>query len=108
MLSTSTAILVAVIIPVAILLVSLFLSLICFVCRRTIGKTISIIGFVEMMGFFLFTVTINYIEYQVPYEARIIIVFQGLLTILAGAVTVVSTKPTKAQKDLQKITENQV
>mgnify|MGYP006958016989 CR=1 FL=1 len=108
MLSTSTAIMVAVIIPVAILLVSLFLSLLCFVCRRTIGKTIAIIGFLEMMGFFLFTITINYIEYQVPFESRMVIVLQGLLTILAGAVTVVSAKPNKKQKDLQKITEKQV
>jgi hypothetical protein len=57
--STSSAILVAVLVPLAILIVSVVLSVKCFVCRRTIGTAIAVIGMLEMVGFFMFSITID-------------------------------------------------
>jgi hypothetical protein len=60
----------------------------------------------EMLGFYMFSITINEIAYLMPYEARIIIFLQGLLTSLAGLATVISAKPGKT-KGIQKTTESQ-
>jgi hypothetical protein len=87
--------LIAISVPVVILMISLILSLKCFVCRKTIGKAVALIGILEMIGFFMFTITIGNTEYIVPYEARMIIFLQGFLTILSGVATSVSAKPKK-------------
>jgi hypothetical protein len=98
--STFSAVMIAVMVPLVILIISLVLSLKCFVCRRTIGKAVAIIGILEMMSFFMFSISLDYIVYQVPYEARLIISLQGLLTILGGLVTLVSAKPKETKENL--------
>ena len=60
----------------------------------------------EMIGFYMFSITINDTVYLMPYEARIIIFLQGILTSLAGLATVISAKPRKT-KDIRKTTESQ-
>jgi hypothetical protein len=100
--STSSAILIALIVPIAILIVSAILSMKRSVYRRNIGRAVAIIGVLEMVGFFMFSITLGYIVYRIPYEARVIIFLQGLSTVLGGLLTFSSSKPKKT-KDIRKI-----
>jgi hypothetical protein len=102
------AILIVLAVPLIILAVSVLLSLKCHVCRRTVGITIAVIGMLEMVGFFMFSITLNYIVYQIPYITRIIILIQGVMTFFGGIITLVSAQPKKTKEDIPKIAENQI
>ena len=101
--STFSAILIALIVPLAILIVSVILSLKRSVYRKTIGRAIAVIGVLEMVGFFMFSITLGYTVYQIPYEARVIIFLQGLSTVLGGLLTFSSSKPKKTKEAIRKI-----
>ena len=91
-LSTSSAILIALIVPLAIILSSVVLSVFCHVCRRTIGKAVAMVGVIEMMGFIMFFLSM-------PFEARVIIFLQGFITVFSGLAVFVSAKPVNANNN---------
>ena len=96
--SVDSAVLIAIIVPVVILLTSLVLSLKYVAHRKTIGLALAIIGLLEMVGFFMFSVTLGYISYRISYLPRQIILLQGFITLSGGVVTVFYAKPKKIIK----------
>jgi hypothetical protein len=85
-------------VPLVILLTSVALSVKYVAHRKTIGLALAIIGLLEMVGFFMFSVTLGYISYRISYLPRQIILLQGFITLSGGVVTVFYAKPKKIIK----------
>ena len=84
--SIVTALLITSILPLVILLIATELSLKFPSQRKSIGTTTSVIGVLEILGFFMLSITIEEVIYIVPFSPRIIMLMQGTLTLVGGLV----------------------
>ena len=84
--SIVTALLITSILPLVILLIATELSLKFPSQRKSIGTTTSVIGVLEILGFFMLSITIEEVVYRIPFSPRIIMVMQGTLTLVGGLV----------------------
>ena len=91
--SMVSALLVASILPLVILLVATELSLKFPLQRKNIGTVLAVIGVLEMLGFFMLSITIEEVIYRVPFSPRIIMVMQGSITLIGGLVMLFYAKP---------------
>lgn len=85
-LSLVSALLITSILPLAILLIATELSLKYPSKRKSIGTVVAIIGILEIMGFFMLSLTIEGVTYRIPFSPRIIMVMQGSITLIGGLV----------------------
>ena len=84
--SIVTALLITSILPLVILLIATELSLKFPSQRKRIGTATSVIGVLEILGFFMLSITIEEVVYRIPFSPRIIMVMQGTLTLVGGLV----------------------
>jgi len=98
----SSAMIVTLTVPLAILYAGKGLSVRYSTCKKVFGIGLIAIGLLEIMGFFQFHITINDITYIIPQPTKIIILVQGFMTLLVGLATFYS-KPPKTIANIQKI-----
>ena len=93
--SIVSALLITSILPLVILLIAAELSLKFPSLRKRIGTATSVIGVLELLGFFTLSLTIEEVTYRIPFSPRIIMVMQGTLTLIGGLVILFYAKTKK-------------
>ena len=91
--SLVSSMLVTSILPLVILLIATELSLKFPSQRKSIGTATAAIGVLEILGFFMLSITIEEVIYRVPFSPRIIMVMQGSITMIGGLVILYYAKP---------------
>jgi hypothetical protein len=84
--SLVSALLVTSILPLVILFVAVAISLKLPSHRKSIGTSVAVIGILEMLGFFMLSLTIEEVIYRIPFSPRIIMLMQGSITLIGGLV----------------------
>jgi hypothetical protein len=96
--SIVSTVLITSILPLGILFVAATLSVKFFSKRKSIGTVLAIIGVLEMLGFFMFSITLEGVSYLIPFSPRVIMLVQGAITLFGGLVTLFYAKPKKQLK----------
>jgi hypothetical protein len=98
-----SSMLIALVVPLAILYAGKVLSVRYSAYKKVFGAGLIFVGLLEIVGFFQFSITINGIVYLISQHLKIIILVQGLMTLLVGLLTFYS-KPPKTIDAFQKVT----
>jgi hypothetical protein len=93
--SIVSALLTTSILPLVILLIATELSVKYPSQRKSIGTATSVIGVLEVLGFFMLSITIEEVIYRIPFSPRIIMVMQGTITLIGGLVILFYAKTKK-------------
>ena len=91
--SIVSALLITSILPLVILLIATELSLKHPSQRKNIGTVLAIIGVLELLGFFMLSLSIDGVAYRIPFSPRIIMVMQGSITLTGGLAILYYSQP---------------
>ena len=74
--SIVSAFLITSIFPLVILLVAVGLSLKHPLKRKSVGTVLAIVGVLEILGFFMLSLTVEGVTYRIPFSPRMVMVEQ--------------------------------
>ena len=88
-------IIISIMLPLSIILIATGLSVKYYLKRKSIGTVLTVIGFLEVILFNMFSITFEGIKYRLPYTLRANMLLLGSITVIWGIITLFYAKPKK-------------